>query len=96
VISTRHPWLNLLTINFGYHNAHHERAATPWYALPALNRSLFGDSSRELLSLPELLRTHHRNRLKRVLDDDYGAVGLGAGRADGFIGAHGVSFLTVV
>ncbi len=96
VVSVRHPWLNLLTLNFGYHNAHHERAATPWYALPGLNRELFGAAPRELLPLPELLRTHHRNRLKRVLDDDYGSVGSGRGRADGFIGAHGVSFLTVV
>ncbi|HEX7812053.1 MAG TPA: fatty acid desaturase [Burkholderiales bacterium] len=96
VVSVRHPWLNLLTLNFGYHNAHHERAATPWYALPALNRELFSAAPRELLPLPELLRTHHRNRLKRVLDDDYGGVGSGPGRADGFIGAHGVSFLTVV
>jgi len=96
VLSVRHPWLNLLTINFGYHNAHHERAATPWYALPALNNALFAEAPRELLPLRELLRTHHRNRLKRVLDDDYGSVGQGRGRADGFIGAHGVSFLTVV
>ncbi len=96
VVSVYHPWLNLLTLNFGYHNAHHERAATPWYALPALNRDLFGDAPRELLPLSALLRTFHRNRLKRVLDDDYGSVGSGTGRADGFIGAHGVSFLTVV
>jgi len=96
VISTRHSWINWLTLNFGYHNAHHERAATPWYDLPALNRDLFGAASRELLPLRELLHTHHRNRLKRVLDDDYGAVGEGRGRADGFVGAHGVSFLTVV
>jgi len=96
VVSVRHPWLNLLTLNFGYHNAHHERAATPWYGLPAVNRELFGSASRELLPFVELLRTHHRNRLKRVLDDDYGSVGSGKGRADGFIGAHGVSFLTVV
>lgn len=96
VVSVRRPWLNFLTLNFGYHNAHHERAATPWYALPALNRELFGAAPRELLPLVELLRTHHRNRMKRVLDDDYGSVGSGQGRADGFIGAHGVSFLTVV
>jgi fatty acid desaturase len=96
VVSVRHPWLNLLTLNFGYHNAHHERAATPWYGLPAANRDLFGAAPRELLPLAELLRTHHRNRIKRVLDDDYGSVGDGKGRADGFIGAHGVSFLTVV
>jgi fatty acid desaturase len=96
IVSARHPWLNLLTLNFGYHNAHHERAATPWYSLPAANRELFGSAPRELLPLAELLRTHHRNRLKRVLDDDYGSVGNGKGGADGFIGAHGVSFLTVV
>jgi fatty acid desaturase len=97
VISARYPWLNLLTLNFGYHNAHHERAAAPWYRLPALNAELFGAAPRELLPLSQLLRTFHRHRLHRVLDDDYGAVvGLGKGRADGFIGAHGVSFLTVV
>jgi len=96
VLSSRYPPLNLLTLNFGYHNAHHERPATPWYRLPALNGELFGTAPRELLPLAELVRTHHRNRLKRVLDDDYGSVGTGRGRADGFIGAHGVSFLTVV
>lgn len=96
VISRRFPVLNLLALNFGYHNAHHERAAVPWYRLPALNAELFGEAARELMPLPELLRTWHRNRLRRVLDDDYGAVGEGAGRADGFIGAHGVSFLTVI
>jgi fatty acid desaturase len=96
VLSSRCPLLNLATLNFGYHNAHHERAATPWYRLPALNRELFGAAPRELLPLSEIVRTYHRNRLKRVLDDDYGSVGTGPGRADSFIGAQGVSFLTVV
>jgi fatty acid desaturase len=96
VVSARHPWLNLLTLNFGYHNAHHERAAVPWYRLPALHRELYGDGSRELMPLSELLRTWVRNRVRRVIDEDYGGVGEGRGRADGFVGAHGVSFLTVV
>ena len=95
VVSVRHPWLNLLTLNFGYHNAHHERAAVPWYRLPALHAELFGGSPRELMPLSELLRTFHRNRVRRVFDHDYGAVGDGERRADGFVGAHGVSFLTV-
>ncbi|MEO8038383.1 MAG: fatty acid desaturase, partial [Betaproteobacteria bacterium] len=47
VVSARHRWLNVLTLNFGYHNAHHERAAVPWYRLPALHAELFGDSPRE-------------------------------------------------
>lgn len=96
VVSTTHPWLNLLTLNFGYHNAHHERAATPWYRLPALNRELFGEGRRELMPLGQLLRTFHANRLRRILEEGYGEVGSGPHRADGFIGAHGVSFLTVV
>lgn len=96
VVSTAHPWLNPLTLNFGYHNAHHERAAVPWYRLPALHAELFADSSAELMPLPELLRTFHRNRLRRILESDYGAVSSGPARADSFVGAHAVSFLTVV
>jgi len=38
----------------------------------------------------------HRHRTRRVLSDDYGALGTGPRRADGFVGAHGVSFLSVV
>ena len=38
----------------------------------------------------------HRNRLRRILDADYGAVASGPNRADAFVGAHAVSFLTVV
>ncbi len=97
VVSARWPLLNLLTLNFGYHNAHHERAAVPWYRLPALHAELYGASRRELMPLSQLLRTWHRNRVRRVLDDDYGEVrGEGADRADRYVGAHGVSFLTVM
>jgi fatty acid desaturase len=96
LVSHRFPLLNLLTLNFGYHNAHHERAATPWYRLPILHRELYGDACLRLLPLRELLGTFHRNRLRRILDDDYGQVGDGADRANSFVGAHGVSFLTVV
>jgi len=97
VVSSRWPALNLLTLNFGYHNAHHERAAVPWYRLPDLHRELFGDSRRELMPLSQLLRSYRRNRLRRILDDDYGEVrGEGHDRADRYVGAHGVSFLTVM
>jgi fatty acid desaturase len=96
LISSRHPWLNLLTLNFGYHNAHHHRASLPWYRLPELHRSLYGGESRAVMPLRELLRTWHSNRVRRVFADDYGKFGEGLGRADGFVGAHGVSFLTVI
>ena len=95
LVSPRHPWLNQLTLNFGYHNAHHERASVPWYRLPGLHRELYGDTAQQLLPFRQLWRTFHRNRLARILDDDYGSVGDGERRADGFVGAHGVSFLTV-
>jgi hypothetical protein len=52
------------------------------------------------MPLPELLATWHRNRVRRVFAEDYGMPGEGEGegaaRADGFVGAHGVSFLTVI
>jgi fatty acid desaturase len=96
LIATQPAWLNLLCLNFGYHNAHHERAGVPWYRLPALHRELFSPPPAQLLPVSELLVSFHRHRVRRVLCDDYGTLGTGAGRADGFIGAHGVSFLSVV
>ena len=96
VVSVRYPVLNLLALNFGYHNAHHERAAVPWYRLPKLHRELYGTHSLAVMPLSELLKTWHKNRVSRVISEDYGAPGKGAGRADGFVGAHGVSFLTVM
>lgn len=96
VISRRHPWLNLLILNFGYHNAHHYRASVPWYRLPALHGDLYGEEPGGMLPLSQLLRTWHRNRVRRVMSDDYGVPSQGSGGADNFVGAHGVSFLTVV
>jgi fatty acid desaturase len=101
LLSARWPWLNVLVLNFCYHNAHHERPSAPWYRLPGLNRSICGDigqsdSDDAVMPLRELLYTWHRNRVRRVCCDDYGLPGEGRRRADSFIGAHGVSFLTVV
>jgi fatty acid desaturase len=97
LISRRFPWLNLLTLNFGYHTAHHRRASVPWHRLPRFHEDLYGRDAPAVLPLAELLRTWHRHRVSRVACDDYGAPGAaGPRRADAFIGAHGVSFLTVV
>jgi fatty acid desaturase len=96
VISRRLPWLNLLILNFGYHNAHHHRPSMPWYRLRALHRDLYGEEGGGMLPLAQLLRTWHRNRVRRVLAEDYGVPSPGPGGADDFVGAHGVSFLTVV
>jgi len=96
LVSPVHPWLNLLTLNFVYHNAHHSRASVPWHQLPALHHELYGDTDPQVIPMAELLRSFHRNRLARILDDDYGSVTAGPGRADSFVGAVGVSFLTAV
>jgi fatty acid desaturase len=96
LVSVRYPRLNLLTLNFGYHNAHHHRASVPWYKLPSLHAGLYGADPNATLPLSALLKTWHRNRVRRVNSDDYGGPKGGPGRADHFVGAHGVSFLTVV
>jgi fatty acid desaturase len=94
LISTAYPWLNLLTLNFGYHNAHHARPTTPWYRLPGLHRELYGQDDRQILPFPNLLRAFHRYRLARVLNADDGELDVLIDRGRGFVGVNGVSFLT--
>lgn len=97
VVSVAHPWLNLLLLNFSYHNAHHERPIVPWHELPALHARLFPGEHAQTLPMVELLKGYHRDRVARILSDDYGEVkAAGPNRADGFLGAAGVSFLTAV
>ena len=98
VVSLDAKWLNLIWLNFGYHNAHHERPVAPWYQLPQLHKSLYAEGNPQVVTVGELLKAYHRHRVTRVLAQDYGQV-LPPGtphRADGFIGAVGVSFLTAV
>ena len=118
LISTQYPIWNLLSLNFGYHNAHHTKAMVPWYDLPQYHDALYGRSSGttttttgtsgnpstefwtypQLLPMKDLIHAFYRYRVRRVLDDDYGYVGPVPGdpkRAEHFVGALGVSFLTV-
>jgi fatty acid desaturase len=88
--------LNLLVLNFPYHNAHHVRPSVPWYRLPALHRSLYGDNDQQVIACRALLASYHRHRVVRVLSDSYGVVEQRGNRADAFLGAVGVSFLTAV
>ena len=98
VVQVDAKWLNLIWLNFGFHNAHHERPIAPWYKLPALHRDLYPEGSAQVITAGELLRSFHFNRVKRILASDYGEVqppGV-PHRADRFVGAVGVSFLTAV
>ncbi len=96
LVAERWWWLNLLVLNFPYHNAHHVRPGTPWYRLPALHRSLYGERDPQVITCRELLLSYHRHRVTRVLAQSYGSVSATGDRAGGFLGAVGVSFLTAV
>lgn len=98
IVGLDNRWLNMLWLNFGFHNAHHEKPAMPWHRLPAYHRELYDERYAQVITVGELLKSFHRNRVRRVLSADYGQVLPleAAGRADGFVGAVGVSFLTAV
>ncbi|WP_447595137.1 fatty acid desaturase family protein [Aquipseudomonas campi] len=97
VVSVRWPVLDLLLLNFAYHNAHHEKPVAPWYRLRKLHHELYGDQYGQVLPMHLLFKSFHQHRLRRVIDDHYGVVEPeGERRADGFYGAVGVSFLTAV
>jgi fatty acid desaturase len=96
LVSLGHPWMNLLLLNFPYHNAHHERPVVPWHDLPKLHAQLFPRDYDQVLPMRKLLWGYHRDRVRRVLSDDYGVVGGGPTKADSFLGSVGVSFLTAV
>jgi acyl-lipid omega-6 desaturase (Delta-12 desaturase) len=97
LVSIRHPWLNLLTLNFGYHNAHHTRPTTPWHALPKLHQALYGNDASVVIPFRKQLSSFHKGRVARVFGDDSEAQGnrfaqrLQDGSA---VGISGVSFLT--
>lgn len=98
--SLRHPRLNWLALNFGYHNAHHGNMHQPWYRLPALHRELTGDDPSRVIPLRSQLRLYHANRVLRVYNPqpaDYpkGPRYLESARAGvGTIGGNAASFLT--
>lgn len=94
LISVRYPWLNLLLLNFGYHNAHHHHMSCLWHDLPALHSKLYGNSNRIVLPFPQLMFNYHRFRIERLFNGQ-GEVNTAAGiDLNSFIGGVTVSFLT--
>ncbi len=99
-LSLRFEKINWLTLNFGFHNAHHSNMSVPWYRLPALHRELTGNDPDSVIPLPSQLRLFHRNRVLRVYSEQppeypYGADYLQAARAgEGPIGGNAASFIT--
>jgi omega-6 fatty acid desaturase (delta-12 desaturase) len=106
-LSFDHVWINALTLNFGFHNAHHAKPITPWWRLPAVHRELFGDDPAEVIPFWPQLKIFHAYRVERVIggsaenDDDAVADGeewgrefLVAAREGRVSGGNAASFLT--
>lgn len=102
-ISSRFEKLNWLTLNFGFHNAHHARPTVPWYRLPEFDRKTFGDDTGRFIPFSSQLKMYHRYRVARILheggpyDDRQTSMGvdyLQACKDARNYGGNGVSFLT--
>jgi fatty acid desaturase len=96
IISKQHRWLNLLLLNFGYHNAHHELMKCPWHTLPELDKTLFKGDEVHYVTLTELLRNYHRFRVSRISSGQGVAVNpQGQLTLETFYGGIEVSFLVL-
>ncbi len=94
VFAPAYTWLNLLTLNFGYHNAHHAKPFIPWCRLPQLHQSLTYEKHE--LPMSSLLQNYHQFRVQRVANPHMGMpkmTALPRLRAANFPGVIGASFL---
>lgn len=66
VISKKYSWLDMLVLNFSYHNAHHILMSCPWYHLPSLDRHIFQGHQEHHLAWVTLLQNYHRFRTTRL------------------------------
>lgn len=95
LISRRWPALNLLVLNFCYHNAHHAKPTMPWYKLPALHAELYGSNYNRTVGLKGQLLSYHRNRVAGIYAETYGQVEVPEALRDGqAVPVYGLSFLT--
>jgi hypothetical protein len=95
-VSKRYWWLNLLLLNFGYHNAHHELMKCPWYSLHELDKELYTGEEVHYITLPQLLWNYHRFRVSRIFSGQGQAVSnAGTPQLETFYGGIEVSFLVL-
>ncbi|MDV2997282.1 MAG: hypothetical protein N4J56_006987 [Chroococcidiopsis sp. SAG 2025] len=93
LVSIKYPWLNLLFLNYDYHNAHHHNMRCPWHELPQSHQQVFGEQPGGLLTLPQLVSNYHRYRTSRLFSGQGEAV-LEDSTLDASTGGVAVSFLT--
>lgn len=90
---------NWLTLNFGFHNAHHADMDVPWYRLPAKHRELFGDDPGNVVPMAAQLKIFHKQRVRRIVgnhtgNEPEGREFLAAARRGEVYGGNAASFLT--
>ncbi|VEP11836.1 Fatty acid desaturase [Hyella patelloides LEGE 07179] len=66
LFTKRWKWINLLLLNFGYHNAHHALMKCPWHSLPELHEELSQRQKILNIDLVTLLIFFHQHRMKRI------------------------------
>jgi fatty acid desaturase len=64
--SLDHKRVNWLTLNFGFHNAHHDDMTVPWYRLPEKHRELFGADAAAVIPFAAQLKIFHKQRVRRI------------------------------
>jgi len=92
-------WPNWFTLNFGFHNAHHDDMNVPWYRLPEAHRKMYGEDPTVVIPLGAQLKMFHQNRVSRVMgnhegDEPWGHEFLLAARRAQASGGNAASFLT--
>ena len=101
-LSLEHDWVNWVTLNFGFHNAHHARPTLPWYRLPAYHRELFGHDPERVIPFRAQWKIFCKYRTNRMLHEGGDLAGrpepmrdeyLAAVRAGKVYGGNAVSFL---
>lgn len=100
VLSLKYPKLNWLTLNFGYHNAHHADMHLPFYRLPELHARMTGNDPAYVIPFRSQLRLYHNNRVSRIYNPQPEGYPQGqeylrtAQSGAGPIGGNAASFLT--
>jgi len=94
LLSVKHPWVNLLVLNFSYHNVHHDQQMQPWYRLPKIHQKKYGDEYEQILTFRHLIKSFHKYRVPRVVNGDPINLPVKKDEGETFVGVDGVSFLT--
>jgi fatty acid desaturase len=97
LISHRYPWLNLLVLNFVYHNAHHAVMKCPWHSIPELDMELAQSQKvNYYISLSQQLTNYHKYRITRLFAGQGKTIEENGKRNyEKFYGASDVSFITL-